>query len=175
MEMTTPIAVLTAITLAVSGGFAWYLGWAQKKIALLERQLQQPSAGTTSANPLVLNAYERLTLLVERCKIPNLINRLYAPDMTARDMQQAILQALRQEFEHNITQQLYVASQIWEAVSRMKDQNGYLVNQLAALLPAQATALDLNKKLLDFALSNPDATLNEVILEAVQAEAKKLL
>jgi hypothetical protein len=177
MEMTTPITVLTGISLALGGGFAWYLGWAQKRIAILELQLKNQTAPSPpqTSNPLILGAYERLALFAERSKITNLVNRLHSNQQSAQSMQQAILITLRDEYEHNTAQQLYVATEIWEATTRMKDQNAYIVNQVAALLPEGATALDLSKQLLDFAVNNPDATMNAMLLNAIQFEAKKAL
>jgi hypothetical protein len=57
----------------------------------------------------------------------------------------------------------------------MKDQNAYIINQLAALAPGNATALDLNKKILDFNMGNPDATMNKLVLDALQFEVKNLI
>ena len=57
----------------------------------------------------------------------------------------------------------------------MKDQNLYIINQLASMLPASANAMDLNKRILDLTISNPQATMNDLVLEALQFEAKKLL
>ncbi|TAD86202.1 MAG: hypothetical protein EAY75_09105 [Bacteroidetes bacterium] len=174
--MTTPIIVLTALTLALGGGFAWYLGWSQKRILMLELQLKsQSTPAPVGTNPLVLGAYERLALYAERSKLTNLVNRLHNNEMSAQAMQQTILQALRDEYEHNTTQQLYVAPQIWDAITRMKDQNAYIVNQVAELLPNTAAAIDLSKNLIQFAAENPDATLNAMILTAIQGEAKKAL
>jgi hypothetical protein len=127
------------------------------------------------ANPLQLQAYERLALFAERIKLENLITRLYQQDMSARNMQQAIQGSVNQEFEHNITQQLYVAPEIWDAISKLKNQNLYIVNQLASTLPANATAMDLNKRILDLTLNNPNSTMNTIVLEAISYEAKKLL
>jgi hypothetical protein len=90
-------------------------------------------------------------------------------------MQQVLLNNIREEYDHNVTQQLYIKPELWEAVSKMKDQNAYIINQLAALAPPNATALDLNKKILDFTLGHPDATMNNLVLDALQYEVKSLL
>jgi len=56
--------------------------------------------------PLKLQAYERLILLCERIDIPDLLLRLKVPGTSAQELRSALLLAVQQEFEHNLTQQL---------------------------------------------------------------------
>jgi hypothetical protein len=124
---------------------------------------------------LQLGALERFTLFLERNKIPNLITRLFQTGYSAAEMQQLINSSIREEFDYNISQQLYVKPEIWEAITKVKEQNIYIVNQVASLLPAGATALDLNRQLLELINTNPNVTMNTVVLEALQFETKQLL
>ncbi len=71
--------------------------------------------------PLKLQAYERFSLLCERISIPNLIVRTRREGMTAREMKLAMLLAIQQEFEHNITQQVYVSAQLWEILKAARE------------------------------------------------------
>ena len=162
--------ILTIAFAVVVATFAWYLLKNKRKVETTEN-----STGSKETHQLQLQAYERLALLVERSKLEGLINRVHQNNYSAKDMQQALLQTLRQEFEHNITQQIYVTTGIWTAVEKMKDQNMYIINQLAAVLPPEASATDLNKSILEFTINNPDTTMNKLILDAIQFEAKKLL
>jgi hypothetical protein len=86
-----------------------------------------------------------------------------------------MLAALREEFEHNLTQQLYVKKEIWDAVNKMREQNSFIINQIAATLPREASALDLSKQLVQFALENPEATLNNLVLDAIRHEAQQIM
>ena len=90
-------------------------------------------------------------------------------------MQQVMIQSIRQEYAHNITQQIYVSASIWNAIEKMKDQNIFIVSQLANTIAKDATAMDLNKTIIEFLMANPEATMNKLVTEAVQFEAKKLL
>ena len=90
-------------------------------------------------------------------------------------MQASLIEAIRQEYDYNISQQIYVSVEVWKAVNNLKEQNIYIVNQLAATLPPQATGMDLNKQLIDFLINNPKASLHEIVLEAINFEAKKLM
>ena len=62
--------------------------------------------------PLRLQAYERLLLLCERISIPNLVGRLRTEGSSSSDLRMAMLMAIKQEFEHNVTQQIYVSESL---------------------------------------------------------------
>lgn len=168
MEFNTIVIIaLVCLFLSALGFYLWNYKSAKKE--LNKTPLPKP------VNPLQLQAYERLALFSDRIKLENLITRLYQNGMSARHIQQAIQSSIKEEFEHNITQQLYVEPEIWEAITKLKDQNLYIVNQFATMLPANATAMDFNKRILDFTLNNPKSTMNNIVLEAIAFEAKKLL
>jgi hypothetical protein len=89
-------------------------------------------------------------------------------------MQSLLTLSIRQEFEHNITQQIYVSAEAWDAVRNYKDQNMLIVNQVGSFLPEEATGNDLNRQLLDLLMQNPKASLQNIVSEALSFEAKKL-
>ena len=124
---------------------------------------------------LRLQAYERLVLLCERIAIPNLIHRLNIPNISAVEMKIILAENIRQEFDHNSTQQLYVTPVIWDAVRNLKEQNIMLVNQVAASMPADASSGELNKKILEIMMSQPDSNLHEMVLQSINFEARKLM
>ena len=128
-----------------------------------------------STRPLQLQAYERLVLLTERIAIPNLVSRANQPHLGAREMQILLLESIKQEYEYNTSQQIYVSPVAWEAVRNLKDQNMLIINQLAASLPENARGIDLNKKLLEFVMNQQKGTLHTIVLEAINYEAKKMM
>ncbi|HET7118499.1 MAG TPA: hypothetical protein VFI29_18530, partial [Hanamia sp.] len=75
----------------------------------------------------------------------------------------------------NLSQQIYVSPEVWRAVNNLKEQNIYVVNQLASALPAHATAMDLNKHIIDYLINNSGAALHNVVHEAINYEAKQLM
>jgi hypothetical protein len=131
--------------------------------------------GDIPSRQLQLQAYERLILLTDRIALPNLIQRAHQPELSAREMQSLLTLSIRQEFEHNITQQIYVSPEAWDAVRNYKDQNMLIINQVGSFLPEGATAADLNRQLLDLLMQNPKASLQNIVSEALSFEAKKLL
>lgn len=129
----------------------------------------------SSTRALRLQAYERLTLLVDRIALPNLISRVNQSGVSAREMQIILTRSVREEFDYNISQQIYVTAEAWNAVKNLKEQNMLVVNQLANALPPNATGLDLNKLLLEYLMTDKKGQLHEVVSEVLSYEAKKLL
>ncbi len=123
---------------------------------------------------LKLQALERLTLFTERAGLQNLVNRIESMQMNAPALQKILVDTIKAEYDYNITQQIYVSPEVWAAVTRLKDQNIYIINQLAVHMPADASAIDLSKRIIEYSL-NHNAELNTVVLEALQFEAKKVI
>ncbi len=171
MIMSPTIIVMSIVIALLIAGFAAYLFWAQRKFEELEAKAEKGKANTA----LPLGAYERLTLFVERMKINNLANRVSVNGLSAKDLQQILTATIREEYDHNITQQLYVKKEIWEAVTKMKEQNTYIINQLFQSLPPNSSGLDLSRRMVEFGVNNAEATLNHLVLDALQYEVKQLL
>lgn len=127
------------------------------------------------STPMRLQAYERLVLLTERIALPNLISRLNQPGISAYEMKIILTENIKQEFEHNSTQQLYVSPVSWDAVRNLKEQNIMMVNQVASTLPPTASAADLNKRILEVLMSQPGGAIHELVLQALNFEAKKMM
>jgi hypothetical protein len=124
--------------------------------------------------PLQLQAYERLTVYIERMAPQNLINRLHQSDLSVVDMQINLITAIKAEFEHNVSQQIYVSKRAWEAVKTVKDQTTALINQVAGKLPPDASGKDLNRKLLQTFLELSQ-TPHELAQSILQEEAQRLM
>jgi hypothetical protein len=167
-------ALLIAFAL---GGSLAYIFWRERQRSKRPRAQQQAVGGGSAFVPvqLQLQAYERLILLTERIALPNLISRLKHEGFSAREMQALLTEAIRQEFDHNVTQQIYVSAEAWDSVRNLKEQNIFIVNQVSSFLPPQATALDLNKHLLEMIAQNPKASLHGVVAEVLSFEAKKVM
>ena len=123
---------------------------------------------------LKLQALERLTLYTERAGLQNLVGRIETLQTSAVSLHMSLVDTLRAEYDYNISQQIYVSPEVWGAVTRLKDQNIYIINQLAATLPPNSSAIDLSKRLLEYSMTH-NAELNTIVLDALNYEAKKLL
>lgn len=124
---------------------------------------------------LQLQAYERLVMLCERISLPTLISRTSAPQLSVQEMQVILAENIKQEFEYNASQQIYVSPGAWSAVQNLKDQNLLIINQVANILPPDAKGTDLNKNLLEVIMNQKEKALHTIVLEALNFEAKKLM
>lgn len=149
--------------------------WMITEFSSLKKDVRDRVVSNTETLKLRLQAYERLTLLAERISLQNLLSRIPNAGLSSRQMQLSLIDAIRQEYEYNLSQQVYVSPEVWRAVNNLKEQNIYVVNQLASGMPYQASAMDLNKQIVDFLINNPKASLHTIVLEALNFEAKKIL
>jgi len=162
MILTAIISILVVLILSY-----WF--YVKQKPKAEEKQ------NLAGSNGIQLQAYERLTLLVDRIAIPNLISRSPYDGLSAREMQLILTKGIRDEFDYNITQQIYITPETWNAVKNLKEKNLLTINQIAAVLPPTASGLDLNRALLEFLMNNSKSNLHELVSEALSYEAKKLL
>jgi len=75
-----------------------------------------------------LQAYERMALFLERISPPNLITRSIIPGQKAKDLQKQLLRIIREEYEHNLSQQIYISSSSWELIKTAKEEVSGLIN-----------------------------------------------
>ena len=131
--------VLTVVIAVIIGLFIAVLIYLQQKIGVAAKSIDKDT------KILKLQAYERLILLANRISIPNLITRLQNDGksnstLSATDQQLLLVSTIKEEFEHNVTQQLYVSKTAWEAVTNFKEKNILLIHQAAATLPVGSNA-----------------------------------
>ena len=115
-----------------------------EKIQLLEFK----KAVSNQTLPLRLQAYERLVLYIERVNPANLLIRLNGPAYNAQELHSLIAEEVRSEYQHNITQQIYVSARAWSVVRRVREDTMGIVNNAVKSLPENATGLELSKTIL---------------------------
>ena len=145
------------------------------EIRALRQEIRSKQPASPGNSMLPLQAYERLSLLTDRITLKNLVARVHASFLSVAELQAGLLETIKNEYEHNTTQQIYVNPEVWKAISRMKEQNIFIINQLAASLPPQAQAMELSNLILQYGSSNDNAELAPIVLDAIQFEVKKLL
>ena len=99
---------------------------------------------------------------------------MHSTVLTAEELQAGLIETIRSEYEHNITQQIYINSEVWKEVTNLKEQNIFIINQLATVLAPQTNAIELSKLILEYCTNN-NAELSQLVLDAIQFEVKKLL
>lgn len=113
-----------------------------------KREAEQKIENAKITIPLRIQAYERLVLLLERIKPESMLLRVMTPQMTAGLLHQELLITVRAEFEHNLSQQIYVSQESWNAVKLAKDSLVRLINEEAAKIAAGAPATNLSEAIL---------------------------
>lgn len=135
-------------------------------------EYRQKHSSTTT--PLKLQAYERLSLFCERISIPNLLLRLRSDKQNAGLLRLSMLIAIQQEFEHNITQQVYVSDNLWKIIKIARDDTVNIINGVAEKLEPKAPGEEYANFLLNY-LDSQDFTSLDKALQAIKKEAGVLL
>ncbi len=167
MPDSNEILIILVTVLIVVG--LYYFVYAKNKVVVSD-------VSTIVKNPsLQLQAYERMILLVDRISLANLISRTPANGLTARELQVVLTRNIRDEFDYNITQQIYIHPEAWKAVRNLKENNLLVINQVAGNLPIHASGLELSRAVMEFTLTDSKSNLPELVSEALSFEAKKLM
>lgn len=113
--------------------------------ALRSMELQNSSKQITL--PLRLQAYERIVLFLERINPANLSLRIPATGLNVASYQQLLVTEIREEFQHNVAQQIYVDAISWKIVLKLKTETIAMINNAAMGMPAESDAADFRKKI----------------------------
>ena len=124
---------------------------------------------------LRLQAYERLILFVERLHPRQLIPRVYEPGMSVVQLQYALIQTIRAEFEHNLSQQMYVSNEVWQTIRGVKEQELNMITHIAKQLDPEASGKDLHTSIVNFVLTTEDELPVDVALQVINREAKRVM
>lgn len=139
------------------------------------KQLAVFQEGQETTLRLRLQAYERLAMFIERVHPRELIPRVYLTGMTVQDLRTLATNAIKAEYEHNLSQQIYVSSNVWNTIVSVKEQELAMINNIAQMLPADADAKELNNRIIDYVMSQEDGVPTEIALEAINNEAKLVM
>ena len=107
--------------------------------------LKLNSGHKKSVLPMRLQAYERMTLYLERINPTALLYRVRKEKMSANELHLALLNTVRTEYDHNCVQQIYINEHSWEAVKKAKENVLALINKSAQTVPPKADGIDLAK------------------------------
>ena len=167
------------IKFTISGLIVFFVGWYMVR-EYLDRQKSQNNreiklASMAHTLPLKLQAYERITLFLERINPTNLLVRLHVAGFSAREMQNVILSDIRAEYQHNISQQIYVTDTSWHVVKKMKDETIGMIHNAVTGLPDNASSVELSKVILTHLANLEDENPYEKALEIVKQEVQKTL
>ena len=122
-------------------------------------------------NPIRLTAYERLALFLERIQPDSLLLRVQQNGMKAKELHLALLTTIREEFEHNVTQQIYVSNDVWIVTKNAKESIVQLVNTFASEVPDDLQAIELYNIIIERYVSI-EKTPVDMALNMLKSEVK---
>lgn len=114
-----------------------------------KRRMDLRTSNQKLVTPIKLGAYERLVILLERIQPDSMIMRLQQKGMTGKELHTDMLSLIRAEYEHNMSQQVYVSNQTWEVIKSAKENTVKLINMAAASTKPDATSTELSKAILE--------------------------
>ena len=99
--------------------------------------------------PIRLQAYERMTLFLERITPSNLLIRVSGSGQTATDYHRMLINDIRNEYNHNLSQQIYMTEHTWEKIQSAKENVVTLINRSFHEMPDKSKGTDLAKRVLE--------------------------
>ncbi len=138
------------------------------------RRQEQVLQSTRITMPIRLQAYERIVLFLERISLESLVVRVSKPGMSSGELHSELVSAVRSEFEHNLSQQLYMSAQAWEVVRNARSNTIKIINTEAGKMPETASGMDLGKQLLEHVMEL-DKEPTRAAIEFVKAEVSRII
>lgn len=128
----------------------------------------------SSLAQLQLQAAERFVLYLERIAPDRLVMRLHQNGMDSKMLQTELSRAIREEFDHNLSQQLYVSEGAWELIKNAKEEMIRLISATGESMPKNSTGLDYSRKLFQTA-SKIERLPSQIALEYLRKETRQIL
>lgn len=176
--MILPPIIVNILTYTLSGaGVVWVAYYLFKPYLDTYKASAEGSDNKdvqSQAFSLKLQAYERLVLFIERINPVNMLVRLNAPTFSAAELQHLIMSEIRNEYQHNVTQQLYVSARAWDVVKKIKDDTLSVINGAAQAMPANASGTDLARTILT-ALSSMETDPYGIGITLIKKDLENLL
>ncbi len=148
MEIVTDILKITIPALLVMLT-AWIVMRNMIKNDQEKRRQESILQNSRTVTPIRLQAYERIVLFLERISLESLIVRVSSADMSAGQLHSAMLSAIRSEFEHNLSQQIYMSPQAWEVIRNARSNMIKIINSEVEKMPPNSSGMALSKQLLE--------------------------
>jgi hypothetical protein len=124
--------------------------------------------------PIRLRAYERLILVLERT-IPNkLVVNTIKPDMSCFELHSQLIETIRQEFGHNVSQQIYISNELWELIRGAQESLIRLINGCASQFNGTDNAAHLGEAIIQI-YAKSDQTPSELAINQLKAEVRQFL
>ena len=122
--------------------------------------------------PNRIQAYERAVLYLERIDPNNLIMRVHRPGMSAKMLHSELLKAIREEYNHNMVQQVYVSQRSWAQLKQAKEESAKIFNMAMQSMKETSSGMDLSSVIFEI-VSKLDKLPTEVALDKLRVDFQK--
>lgn len=139
-----------------------------------KRRFELQKESKKAISPIRVRAYERLSLLLERTQPEHMLVDKDLIHTTITELEQDLLQTIRLEFDHNMSQQIYVSDEVWHTIMMARDEMAAFVTAMAHQMQEGSTALDYAKVMVTAYHNNGD-TPHEIALDQLKKEARTLV
>ena len=164
------LIVAIVATLALCSGLFYLLAKRffdnQQKQQMLQLKMDERRELAKVAAPIRLQAYERMALFLERISPNSLILRCYQPGMDMKLLQGVMTKNIRDEWEHNLSQQIYLSDTVWQRVCEAKTDIESIINTVAADYDKDADSREFAEMVLTVTAQKPVVELAIQILKA---------
>ena len=100
--------------------------------------------------------------------------RLHTPGMSAREMQTLVISEIRLEYQHNISQQIYISDSAWKTVRQVKEETISMINNTVNVLPENTSSVDLSRAILSHLANLENENPYELALQIVKSDMQSL-
>jgi hypothetical protein len=141
------IKIIVPASIVLYAAYLLVRSFIAREIDLKKLEIRGRSIETTL--PLRLQAYERMALFLERISPNNLLLRLAVPGLPAKEFQQILLNEIRDEYNHNVSQQIFMSEVVWDLVRNAKEDLIMTINDAITDVSAEGTTIDLSKRIME--------------------------
>lgn len=131
-------------------------------------------ANQATVLPLKLQAYERIVIFLERINPNTLIVRVNKNGFTAKQLHMELIKTIKSEYEHNLSQQIYVSHGAWELVKNTKEEIIKLINLSSTKIPAENNGNELAMLILNVAANLDKKLPNDIAIEYIKKEINRI-
>lgn len=137
-----------------------------------EHELKKSAQATMT--PLKIQAYERVVIFLERINPHSLVIRVNKASMTSRQLHQELIHSIKSEYEHNLSQQIYISQTSWELVKTAKEEVVKLVNISSSKVLPDANSSELAMMILNIAAGVEKKLPTEIAIDYIKKEIARL-
>ncbi|MFA0962740.1 hypothetical protein AB9P05_13140 [Roseivirga sp. BDSF3-8] len=146
--------------------------------SFLDKEMEKKILDVRSKNaeiilPVRMQAYERICLFLERITPNNLLIRLNDGSYTARQFQQILVSEVRDEFNHNLSQQLYMSDDAWIMVKNAMQEVISVINESAKEVDPEGKSIELSRRIFEKMLAKDPDPIQQALTE-VKDELRRI-